>query len=92
MEKLLSILILLVLFVSCGESPKREIVGECDSKVEIIRNDVSSDIEVQTLTYKGHDYIIFKSYDLTWTTRGSYMECASMGVEHDPDCKTCKNK
>ena len=84
MEKLLSVLILLVLFVSCGESPKREIVGECDSKVETIRNDVSSDIEVQTLTYKGHDYIMFKN-----SRRGRF---ATMGVEHDPDCKTCKNK
>ena len=84
MEKLLSVLILLVLFVSCGESPKREIVGECDSKVETIRNDVSSDIEVQTLTYKGHYYIMFKN-----NRRGRF---ATMGVEHDPDCKTCKNK
>ena len=83
MKKLLSVLILLVLFVSCGESPKREIVGECNSKVETIRNDVSSDIEVQTLTYKGHDYIMFKR------GIGKY---AMMGVEHDPDCKTCKNK
>ena len=82
MEKLLSVLILLVLFVSCGESPKREIVGECDSKVETIRNDISSDIEVQTLTYKGHEYIMFKN-----GRRGRF---ATMGVEHDPDCKTCK--
>ena len=91
MKKLLSVLILLVLFVSCGEPPKREIVGECDSKVETIRNDVSSDIEVQTLTYKGHDYIIFKSYDLTMSAAG-YMKNATMGVEHDPDCKACKTK
>ena len=84
MKNLLLILMLLVLFVSCGESPKREIVGECDSKVETIRNDISSDIEVQTLTYKGHDYIMFKN-----GRRGRF---ATMGVEHDPDCKTCKNK
>lgn len=83
MKKLLSILILSVLFISCNELPKREIVGECDSKVEIISNDISYDIKVQTLTYKGHDYIMFKQGSGKWAT---------MGVEHDPDCKTCKNK
>lgn len=83
MKKLLSILILLGLFTSCEESPKREIVGECDSKVEIISNDVSSDIKVQTLTYKGHNYIMFRKGTGKWAT---------MGVEHDPDCKTCKTK
>ena len=91
MKKLLSILILLVLFISCKELPEREINGKCRSKVEIINNDIGSDIKVQTLTYKGHDYIIFKSYDYTMSAAG-YMECATMGVEHDPDCKTCKNK
>ena len=84
MKKLLSILIVLFLFISCEESPKREIVGECNSKVEIINNDISADIEVQTLTYKGHDYIMFKN-----GRRGRF---ATMGVEHDPDCKTCKNR
>lgn len=83
MKKLLSILILSFLFISCKEPPKREIVGECDSKVEIIRNDISSDIEVQTLTYKSHDYIMFRKGFGTEPT---------MAVEHDPDCKTCKNK
>ena len=83
MKKLLSILILLVLFISCEEPPKREIVGECNSKVEIINNDISADIEVQTLTYKGHDYIMFKK---------GFGTDATMAVEHDPDCKACKNK
>ncbi len=83
MKKLLSILILSVLFISCDEQPKREIVGKCNSKVEIINNDIGSEIEVQTLTYKGHDYIMFK--------KGTG-KLATMGVEHDPDCKTCKNK
>ena len=83
MKKLLSILILSVLFISCNELPKREIVGECGSKVEIISNDISYDIKVQTLTYKGHDYIMFEKGSGKWAT---------MGVEHDPDCKTCKNK
>ena len=82
MKKLLSILIVLFLFISCEEPPKQEIVGKCDSKVETICNDVSSDIEVQTLTYKGHEYIMFKN-----GRRGRF---ATMGVEHDPDCKTCK--
>ena len=81
MKTLLSVLILLVLFISCEEPPKREIVGECNSKVEIINNDISYDIKVQTLTYKGHDYIMFK--------QGSG-KFAMMGVEHDPDCKACK--
>ena len=83
MKNLLSVLILLVLFTSCEEPPKREIVGECNSKVEIIDNDISADIKVQTLTYKGHDYIMFRKGTGKWST---------MGVEHDPDCKTCKNK
>lgn len=83
MKKLLSILILLVLFISCGESPKREIVGECGSEVRVINDDISADIEVQTLTYKGHDYIMFRKGTGKWAT---------MGVEHDPECKTCKNK
>ena len=83
MKKLLSVLILLGLFTSCEEPPKREIVGECGSKVEIIKNDINSDIEVQTLTYKGHDYIMF---------RKGYGRMATMGVEHDPDCKACKTK
>lgn len=81
MKKLLSILILLFLFISCGELPKQEIVGECGSEVGIINNDISSDIKVQTLTYRGHDYIMFKQGSGKWAT---------MGVEHDPDCKTCK--
>ena len=84
MKKLLSILIVLFLLISCEESPKREIVGKCGSEVEIINNDIGADIEVQTLTYKGHDYIMFKN-----GRRGRF---ATMGVEHDPDCKTCKNK
>ena len=84
MKKLLSILILSFLFISCEEPPKREIVGECNSKVEIINNDISADIEVQTLTYKGHDYVMFKN-----GYRGRF---STMGVEHDPDCKTCKSK
>ena len=83
MKQSLSILILSFLFISCEEPPKREIVGECNSKVEIINNDISSDIEVQTLTYKGHDYIMFRKGTGKWAT---------MGVEHDPDCKTCKSK
>ena len=83
MKKLVSILILSFLFISCEEPPKREVVGKCDSKVEIIKNDISDDIKVQTLTYKGHDYIMFKQ------GIGRY---ATMGVEHDPDCKTCKNE
>lgn len=83
MKNLLLILMLLVLFISCEESPKREIVGECGSKVEIIRYDISSDIEVQTLTYKGHDYIMF---------RQGLGKRSTMAVEHDPDCKTCKTK
>lgn len=83
MKKLLSILILSFLFISCEEPPKREIVGECNSKVEIINNDISADIEVQTLTYKGHDYVMFRK------GIGKYV---TMGVEHDPDCKTCKSK
>jgi serine protease inhibitor ecotin len=83
MKKLLSILILSFLFISCEEPPKREIVGECGSEVEIIKNDISSDIETQTLTYKGHDYIMFR--------KGSG-KFATMGIEHDPDCKTCKTK
>ena len=77
-------MILSFLFISCEEPPKREIVGECNSKVEIINNDIGSDIKVQTLTYKGHDYIMFKN-----SRRGRF---ATMGVEHDPDWKTCKNK
>ena len=81
MKKSLSVLILLGLFTSCEEPPKREIVGECNSKVEIINNDISSDIEVQTLTYKGHDYVMFRKGTGKWAT---------MGVEHDPDCKACK--
>lgn len=81
MKKLLSILILSFIFISCKELSKQEIVGECDSKVEIISNDISSDIEVQTLTYKGHDYIMF---------RKGYGRMGTMGIEHDPDCKTCK--
>lgn len=83
MKNLLSILILLFLFISCKELPEREINGKCRSKVEIINNDIGSDIEVQTLTYKGHDYIMFK------TGNG---KMATMAVEHDPDCKTCKTK
>ena len=83
MKKLLSILILSFLFISCEESPKREIVGECDSKVEIISNDFSYDIKVQTLTYKGHDYVMFNK---------GFGTDATMEVEHDPDCKTCKNR
>lgn len=83
MKKLLSILIVLFIFISCEEPPKREIVGECNSKVEIINNDISDDIKVQTLTYKGHDYVMFK------TGNG---KMATMAVEHDPDCKTCKTK
>lgn len=83
MKKLLSILIVLFLFISCVEPPKREIVGKCGSKVEIINNDISYDIKVQTLTYKGHDYIMFKQ---------GRRKFAMMGVEHDPDCKTCKKK
>ena len=81
MKKSLSVLILLGLFTSCEEPPKREIVGECGPKVEIIKNDISSDIKVQTLTYKGHDYIMFKKGTGKWAT---------MGVEHDPDCEACK--
>lgn len=85
-------MILSFLFISCENlNIKQEIVGECDSKVEIIRNNISSNIEVQTLTYKGHDYVIFKSYDYTMSAAG-YMKCATMGVEHAPDCKACKNK
>ena len=84
MKKLLSILIVLFLLISCEESPKREIVCKCGSEVKIINNDIGSDIKVQTLTYKGHDYIMFKN-----GRRGRF---ATMGVEHDPDCKTCKNK
>ena len=83
MKKLLSILILLVLFISCEEFPKREIVGECGSEVGIINDDIISDIEVQTLTYKGHDYIMFKK---------GFGTMATMVVEHDPDCETCKTK
>lgn len=55
MKKLLSILILLFLFISCEEPPKREIVGEYGTEVVIISNNISPE-----------------------------------GVEHDPDCKTCK--
>ena len=83
MKKLLSILILSVLFISCGELPKREIVGECDSNVGVIHNKIGFDIEIQTLTYKGHDYIMFKKGD---------GKVATMGVTHDPECKTCKTK
>lgn len=81
MKKLLSILVLSVLFISCEEPPKRKFVGECDSTVGVIHNKISSNIEVQTLTYKGHDYIMFMKGSGKWAT---------MGVEHDPDCKTCK--
>ena len=51
---------------------------------KIINNNISADIEVQTLTYKGHDYIMFKN-----GYRGRF---STMGVEHDPDCKACKNR
>jgi hypothetical protein len=40
MKKLLSILIVLFLFISCKELPEREISGKCRSKVEIINNDI----------------------------------------------------
>lgn len=59
MKKLLSILILLILFISCEEPRKQEIVGECGSELGVI-HDIGSNIKVQTLTYKGHDYIMFK--------------------------------
>ena len=83
MKKLLLILILSLLFISCEEPHKQEIVGYCSSKVEIINNDIGYDIKVQTLTYKEHDYIMFK------TGNGKK---ATMAVEHDPDCKSCKTK
>ena len=79
----MDIIIILVLFISCEEPPKREIVGECGSEVKIINNDISDNIKVQTLTYKGHDYIMF---------RKGFGKTATMAVEHDPDCKTCKTK
>ena len=53
---ILSILILLVLFVSCGEY--------AGSNVDI--NDTS--IRTQTLTYNSHDYIVFREGFGTFAT------------------------
>lgn len=71
MKKLLSILILLVLFISCEEY---------DGSIVDINNTC---IRTQTLTYNGHDYIVFKE---------GFGTFATMAVEHDPDCKTCEKK
>lgn len=71
MKKLLFILILSVLFISCEEY--------AGSIVDI--NDTG--IITKTLTYNGHDYIVF---------REGFGTFATMAVEHDPDCRACKKK
>ena len=85
MKKILRILSIIFLLVSCSSKPVNFSEGNGvshDEKIEIIKNTRGYNFKIYKLQYNNHEYIVIEKGSGKYTT---------MAVEHNPDCKTCKN-
>lgn len=85
MKKILGILVIMFLLVSCDDKYIHFSEGKGvshDEEIEIIKSRSGYNFKIYKLQYNNHEYVVFE--------KGSG-KFASMAVEHDPDCKTCKN-
>lgn len=85
MRKILGILSIIFLLVSCESKPITISKGNGvlrDEKIEIIKNDRGYNFKIYQMQYNNHEYIVIEKGS------GKY---STLAVEHDPNCKTCKN-
>jgi hypothetical protein len=84
MKKILGILSIMFLLVSCECESVNFSEGNGvshDEKIEIVKNNREYNFEIYKMQYNNHDYIVIEK---------GFGKYATMAVEHDPDCKTCK--
>lgn len=85
MKKILGILSIMFLLVSCESRQINVSEGNGvahDEKIEIVKNHRGYNFKIYKMQYNNHEYIVIEKGS------GKY---ATMAVEHDPDCQTCKN-